>query len=166
MKVGVFSGTFDPVHAGHLSAAANALELHGLGKVLFVPEAAPRLKSSVTAFEHRWAMLELALDDPRFALWRASQAQHDGHTLREISAAHPGAELFMLAGSDVVSDDNRWPDGSGIDAAGAGFIVVPRTPQSSAALRSALAAGSEPAGLPAPVRAYIRRHGLYKPLEL
>ena len=60
-KVGIFSGTFDPVHAGHIAFALEAMESAGLDKVYFLPESMPRRKSGVTHYAHRLAMLELAL---------------------------------------------------------------------------------------------------------
>src|SRR3954471_13227702 len=72
--VGVFGGTFDPPHLGHLAAAQEALDRAGLDRVLFVPSQQNPLKRDVqsSSTEHRLAMTALAIQtDPRFALSRA-----------------------------------------------------------------------------------------------
>lgn len=160
-KVGVFSGTFDPVHHGHLGIARKALEEHGLERVLFVPEVKPRLKHLVTPFFHRWAMLELALQShPGFYLWRAAEIQHDHRTLREIQSTYSDAELYLIMGGDILQSDNFWPDGTPINTAN--LIVLPRTAISSADLRSELAKQQNASGLAEAVLGYIKEHGLYK----
>ena len=68
-RVGLFGGSFDPVHAGHLHAARAALEAFGLDRVLFVPAARPPHKPGreLAPAQARVAMLELACGaDPRF----------------------------------------------------------------------------------------------------
>src|SRR5215470_10616727 len=69
MKIGLFGGTFDPVHLGHLAVARAAAKKFDLGRVYFVPADLPphKLKRKLTDFQHRFAMLALATaDDPRF----------------------------------------------------------------------------------------------------
>lgn len=157
MRIGVFSGTFDPVHDGHIKAAQAAVVEHDLAKVLFVPEAEPRLKRDVTPFEHRWAMLELALAElGNSQLWQASQVQHTDETLREIQLAHPDAELVLLVGSDLAPARGRWPDGTLINSK-TSLVVLPRTEHSSASVRAGTTAG----GVPLLVLRYIKKHGLY-----
>lgn len=69
--VGVFGGTFDPIHVGHLAVAQEAADALGLERVLFVPAGEPPHKPdrAITVAPHRQAMVELAIaDNPRFAL--------------------------------------------------------------------------------------------------
>src|SRR5689334_8732389 len=69
MRVGIFGGTFDPVHLGHLILAEEARWTLGLARLLLMPAAQPWRKASraVTPAEHRLAMLRLAVaDDPCF----------------------------------------------------------------------------------------------------
>ncbi|MCH9009375.1 MAG: adenylyltransferase/cytidyltransferase family protein, partial [Chloroflexi bacterium] len=63
MKVGVFGGTFDPIHIGHLIVAQEASVLLDLDEVLFIPAGQPWLKSGsdLTEAHHRFAMVELAI---------------------------------------------------------------------------------------------------------
>lgn len=158
MQLGIFSGTFDPVHEGHLAAAQRALEQHQLTKVLFVPEAQPRLKSNVTPFAHRWAILELALKNfDNFELWRADQAQHSQQTLQDIAAAYPLARLFLMLGQDIAPVAGRWPDGTPVETQLAQLIIMPRSRHSSAAWRANQAKG----GVPAVVVRYSKEHRLY-----
>ncbi|HVI69805.1 MAG TPA: adenylyltransferase/cytidyltransferase family protein, partial [Magnetospirillaceae bacterium] len=59
-RVGVFSGTFDPVHRGHLAFALSAQKRAQLDTVVFLPEHSPRGKIAVGSFTHRLEMLRLA----------------------------------------------------------------------------------------------------------
>ena len=60
-RIGIFAGTFDPVHKGHISFALQAIEAAGLDEVVFLPEPRPRHKQSVTDQSHRIAMINLAI---------------------------------------------------------------------------------------------------------
>lgn len=104
-RIGIFSGTFDPVHAGHISFALAAMEQAGLEKVYILPEQKPRRKSGVTHYAHRIAMLRLALrpyqkleilelPDRQFSVrssWPRLKKQFEGH------------EVYMLIGSDMLN---------------------------------------------------------------
>jgi nicotinate-nucleotide adenylyltransferase len=118
VKVGVFGGTFDPPHLGHLAAAQEALDVAGLDRVLFVPSQQNPLKQDVTSssVEHRLAMTTLAIgDDPRFELSRADVG-HDGPSytvdlLQRLRAElGPTVELAFIAGMDVLHELHRWRD--------------------------------------------------------
>lgn len=111
-RIGIFSGTFDPIHRGHVAFALGAVKQLNLDKVLIMPERSPRGKLHVSSFEHRIRMARMvtgpqrklktvAMDDERFTI-RA--------TLPKIEAMYPDAELVMLIGSDVVHTFGlRWP---------------------------------------------------------
>lgn len=111
-RVGIFSGTFDPVHRGHIAFALAALKQCALDKVVLLPERSPRGKVGVSDFKHRLHMVKLAvrphrklsvlaLDDNTFTV---------GGTLPQLQDQYPGAELVMLFGSDVVQTFGfRWP---------------------------------------------------------
>jgi len=110
-KIGIFSGTFDPVHMGHVSFALDAMEALSLDRVVFLPEILPRLKKP-SAIQHRHKMLELSLqgheglsvlllDTPRFNI---------NDTLPELRLRFGDAPLVMLMGSDLVRTFKyRWP---------------------------------------------------------
>lgn len=114
-RLGVFGGSFDPPHVGHLFAAGDAAEQLGLDRVLFVPAAAQPLKADrrAAAGEARLAMVEaLVGDDSRFGVERA-EIERGGlsytiDTLASLAARWPGGELVLLAGADVVATFSRW----------------------------------------------------------
>ena len=111
-KIGIYSGTFDPVHAGHLAFAREACARAGLTRVLFVPEPQPRGKTGVTPVAARAAALRTAVSgDPDLGVLSVHSPQFDvAHTLSELRTALPGAALYLLLGSDVAAGLEYWPD--------------------------------------------------------
>lgn len=109
-KIGIFAGTFDPVHTGHLAFAQAALDA-GLEKVWFVVEPRPRRKQGVRALEHRQAMVELAIaDEPRFGSIVVEQARFTpNETLPPLMARFKGYKLVLLFGDDVLGHIAHWP---------------------------------------------------------
>jgi nicotinate-nucleotide adenylyltransferase len=115
-RTGVFGGTFDPIHYGHLAIAEAArLEL-GLSRVLFVPAAIQphKLDRSTTAAEHRWQMVLRAIEgNPGFAGSRL-ELDRDGpsytaETLTAMrAAADHGAGLFFICGADALLEMETW----------------------------------------------------------
>lgn len=115
MRIGVFGGTFDPVHQGHLILAEQARELGPLDQVWFVPAPRPPHKDadSVTRFEQRVEMLQLAIaGQPAF---RVDEIEKDRagpsfsvDTLATFHKLHPEHEYFLLVGSDTVVDISHW----------------------------------------------------------
>ena len=115
-RLGVFGGTFDPIHLGHLAAAEEAAHHLVLTQVLFVPaqhqplkEQAPRASDA-----DRLAMLRLAIiGNARFAVstleLERPAPSYTIDTLRALHAAHgPGCELYFLLGIDAVNTLDRW----------------------------------------------------------
>lgn len=112
MRVGIFSGTFDPVHRGHIAFALAALKQCQLDKVLLLPERSPRGKLSVSDFKHRLHMLRLAARPHRkLNVMALADAQFTvQETLPQLQAKYPAAQLVMLLGSDVAQTFGfRWP---------------------------------------------------------
>lgn len=110
-RIGIYAGTFDPVHAGHISFALQALDAAGLDEVYFLPERRPRNKYGVEHFGHRVAMLNracrphtklkvLELEDVCFSVKQ---------TLPRLRKRFPSAQLVLLAGSDVAQQLTYWP---------------------------------------------------------
>lgn len=119
MNVGLFGGTFDPVHTGHLALARAAAERFGLHQVLFVPASRPphKLKYDPTDFLHRYAMLALALaGEKRFlpSLLEAPGASGDRpnytiDTVRRLRQSFGRSDkLFLLIGIDAFLDIGAW----------------------------------------------------------
>ncbi|MBC7258415.1 MAG: nicotinate-nucleotide adenylyltransferase [Chloroflexi bacterium] len=118
MRLGVFGGTFDPVHYGHLVAAEEVRYRLRLDKVLFVPAGMPphKLDHDITPTRHRVAMLELAIaSNPGFALSRVDIDRHGPcYTVDTLALLHeeygPGTELFFLMGMDSLAEILTWKD--------------------------------------------------------
>ena len=111
-RVGVFGGTFDPVHVGHLAIALAALESVPLDRVLFVPARRSPLKDRdpLASVADRVAMLEAAIaGEPRFGLSRV-ELERDGvsYTVDTLEALRSQGELFLILGSDALADLARW----------------------------------------------------------
>ena len=113
--IGLFGGSFDPVHHGHLIVAQVALEELGLDSLRFVPAREQPFKQGRhrSAPEHRAAMLALAIArSPRFALER-SELERAGPsytvpTLEGLRRRHPEEELILLLGADAAADLPAW----------------------------------------------------------
>ena len=114
-KIGIYAGSFDPVHAGHLAFAKAALD-NGLDRVMFLVEPRPRRKQGVRALEHRIAMVQLAIaNEPKFGLIILEHARFTPQdTLPALQAKFKGAELHLMLGDDVlehlVSFVAGWPN--------------------------------------------------------
>ncbi len=114
-RIGVMGGTFDPIHHGHLVAASEVADSFDLDEVIFVPTGEPWQKSQVTASEHRYLMTVIATaSNPRFSVSRIDidrgGATYTKDTLRDVKAAHPGADLFFITGADAVAQILSWRD--------------------------------------------------------
>ncbi len=114
-RIGVFGGTFDPPHVGHLILAQVALNALGLERVLFVPAAQPPHKQgqNLTAPLHRFAMLQRAIaGNPHFEISRVDMDRQGPHytsdMLSILRAQHRGYDLFFLMGADSLSDLITW----------------------------------------------------------
>jgi nicotinate-nucleotide adenylyltransferase len=190
-RIGVFGGSFDPPHVGHLLVASDAVERLALERVLFVPTAAQPLKRDrvAVAATVRVAMVEaLVRDDPRFAVDR-TEVDRGGlsytvDTLATLAERWPGRELVLLAGADVLGTFGRWREPHRIrqmaelvvltrgDAAEVGpdfpggpptFLPTRRVDVSSTEVRTRLAAGRSIRGfVPEGVAEIIRSAGLYR----
>jgi nicotinate-nucleotide adenylyltransferase len=115
MKIGIFGGTFDPVHLGHLILAEQCRDQAGLDEVWFLPSYQPPHKAnqSITRFEQRCDMLELAIaGHPAFRVDRIEKElpppSYTAETLAELGRRHPGHDWCFLTGSDQLADMSSW----------------------------------------------------------
>lgn len=132
MKLGLFGGSFDPVHLGHLLMAQSAREEIGLHRLFFIPAAQSPFKtdSQHAPAETRLQMLRLALagktcsevDDQEI---RRGGTSYSIDTLRDYTRRFPQAELYYLIGADNVANLPKWRDAAEL-ARLAEFIVIPR----------------------------------------
>ena len=112
-RIGIFSGTFDPVHSGHIAFCTAALAAAGLDRILLVPEPCPRGKAHVGSLEHRRAMLELSVrGEPRLSVLELPGERFTvAETLPHLEERFCGDDLYLLLGSDVVRTfTHGWPD--------------------------------------------------------
>jgi nicotinate-nucleotide adenylyltransferase len=114
-RVGVFGGTFDPVHLGHLVPAVRAYETFRFDALVFVPAAHPphKLGEPLTAFSHRFAMLALATQPYDHFLVSAIESERQGptytvDTLRTLRERLAAEHLYFLLGSDSFSQLGTW----------------------------------------------------------
>lgn len=132
-RVGLFGGSFDPIHQGHLAVAACAMVQAGLSEVLFVPTRVSPLKQDAPPAPDldRWAMVVLAtLDQPAYRAVRWDmEREGPSYTVETLRIARrelgAQAELFWIIGADNLLALPRWKDVEGI-LAQATLLVVPR----------------------------------------
>ncbi len=113
MRLGVFGGTFDPPHVGHLILAAEAQHQLALERVLWVPAGSPPHKRDFTPVERRAALVQAAIEgEPRFALSRVDIDRPPPHyaldTVRLLRERYPQAEIVYLMGGDSLADLPSW----------------------------------------------------------
>jgi nicotinate-nucleotide adenylyltransferase len=113
--IGLFGGTFDPVHLGHLRAAAEVRRKAGLDRVLFIPSYLPPHKASgaVASAADRLRMVELACRrragfEPSAVEVEAGEKSYSILTLRKVGALHPEARLFFILGVDAFLEIGTW----------------------------------------------------------
>lgn len=188
-RIGVFGGTFDPIHNTHLEVARAAIEQASLDRVLFVVAGNPPHKHNATfaAAEDRYALVQAAVAAEPFM--EASRIEIDrpgpsytADTLSALKDAQPGSALSLIIGMDALVDLPRWRSPKRILSL-ARILVVPRpgdwqipdavkghydvlsftsSDVSSTEIRRRIAAGeSVDALLPPAVLRYIDDRGLY-----
>ena len=115
MRLGIYGGTFDPVHFAHLLLAEQCREQLALDAVWFIPAALPPHKQDrgITSAKDRLAMLKLAIaGHPEFVVSDREIARggtsYTIDTLRELHAEDPSRELFLLIGADSLADLTTW----------------------------------------------------------
>lgn len=115
MRLGIYGGSFSPIHMGHLLLAEACRERHQLDQVWFVPAAMSPLKQDISPASdaHRAAMIELAIAGHNAFRMNRLELDRGGvsytvDTLRDIHEQMPDAELFLLVGGDSLADFPRW----------------------------------------------------------
>jgi nicotinate-nucleotide adenylyltransferase len=188
LRLGIYGGTFDPVHIGHLLLARDAMEKLKLDAVLFVPCGQSPLKSlrPRASDRQRVAMLHLALkNNPCFWLTRCEidrpAPSYSYETALEIREAFPRAELFWLIGADQLEKLDQWHRPDDLRRL-VTFVLLPRGKPAPKKLPKGVLGLPQPRQVdisateirhrvksrlpidhlvPAPIAAYIKRHGLY-----
>lgn len=182
MRVGLLGGSFDPVHYGHLRAAAWALEAFDLEEVRLVPARQSPFKGPCAASgDDRRAMLKLATEDNRALVVEGCELDRDApsytvDTLRELIRRMPGARFTLVLGSDAAGALDQWRESSelgrlaeirvlarpGDPAPDPRFAVFSGLSISSTEIRDSVKARRSIRYLtPEAVRLYIEEKGLY-----
>ena len=117
MRLGIFGGTFDPVHFGHLALAEECLAAANLDELWLVPAASPPHKGGkkLSRFDQRKEMLELAIAGNEKFKVEPMEADRPGpsftiDTLEEIQKRKPNDELFLIIGGDSALEFSTWKD--------------------------------------------------------
>jgi nicotinate-nucleotide adenylyltransferase len=190
-RIGIFGGSFDPVHNAHVALARLALTELRLDELTWVPAGQPWQKDRViTDAADREAMVRLAIEgEPRFTLCRL-EIERSGpsftlDTVRELKLATPGVEWFLVIGQDQYAGLHTWHGWQEllglvtVAIANRPDVVVAADPQvqrfaheavalpmmdvSSTDIRERIATGQGIGDLvPAAVARYIARHHLYQ----
>jgi nicotinate-nucleotide adenylyltransferase len=116
-KTGLLGGSFDPVHAGHLIIALDAMEALGLDEVFFIPAAQAPLKQTHPGAEphHRKAMLDAAVaDEPAYQILdcelEAGGISYTIDTVRSLCQKYPDRRFFWILGEDQLQKLEKWKD--------------------------------------------------------
>lgn len=188
-RLGVYGGTFDPVHNAHLLVAAEVRHALGLDVVCLVPAGDPWQKRGrvVADPETRVRLCELAVADIEGVEVSRVEVDRSGASVTADtleSLAGPGCELFLVLGADAAANMPTWRrleetrdlatvvvverEGEHAEPPGPGWgwhhVAIPRIDVSSSMIRERITAGRPVDGLvPPAVLAEIRERGLYTP---
>lgn len=192
MRIGVFGGTFDPPHNGHLLLASDAREALALDRLIFIPAGAQPLKAATPAVasgQDRLEMVRLAVADDAYYSVDESEIDRKGlsytvETLEQLAKRYPTAKLFLLLGEDSLATFDQWREPArirelatlaamrraGVAAPGdrrlpGGVMDVStrRVDVSSTEIRERLRAGKSIKGfVPESVERFIDARGLYR----
>jgi nicotinate-nucleotide adenylyltransferase len=119
MKWGLFGGTFDPIHIGHLRCASEMLEIFDLNRIIFVPAARPphKLNAAITSFYHREQMIRLAIEgNPDFSFSdvenRREKTSYSVETVEYLLDKYrlENLELYFILGQDAFHAIRTWKD--------------------------------------------------------
>lgn len=115
MKTGIFGGTFNPVHTGHLVMAQDALERHELDHVIWMPCYTPPHKNHETlpSVEHRMRMLEIALEEDYRMSVSDMEVKRGGtsftiDTIQGLELERPNDDLYFIIGADTLFELHTW----------------------------------------------------------
>lgn len=150
MKIGIYGGSFNPIHFGHLNVARTALKELALDKLIVIPAHVSPFKVDAPAdegYDYPWNRLELikaAFADDERVVVDERELKRGGvsftiDTVRELAGENPDAELYFLIGEDSVEGLPRWKEIDELKKL-VTFKVFPRTSESSTEIRELFAA--------------------------
>ncbi len=179
LTVGVFGGSFNPPHVGHLLAVTYVLATEPVDRVLVIPCFDHPFGKALAPFAHRRAMCEATFRD--LARVEVSSIEQEMgatsrtlYTLQALQAQHPAWRLRLIVGADILSERDKWFGWSEIERLAPPVVLgrmghphdeapVPVIPEvASRDVRAMVARGDDvSAMIPRAVVQYIRDHGLY-----
>ena len=115
-KIGIFGGTFDPIHKAHVAIATEFIDRFCLDLLYVIPNKISPLKDGMSASgEHRKAMLEIAFSGNDKIVISDIELNRGGvsftrDTVAELKAIHPESEMLLLIGDDWIGRFDRWKD--------------------------------------------------------
>ena len=139
MRIGLYGGSFNPVHLGHVGIAKRAIADLALDRLIVIPANVSPFKTEQPMPWNRVEMVKAAFRDLEKAVVDLREIERGGvsyaiDTVRQIAAENPGAELFFVIGEDSVEGLPRWKDIEELKKL-CTFKSYPRTPESSTAIR-------------------------------
>ncbi|MEI6055042.1 MAG: nicotinate (nicotinamide) nucleotide adenylyltransferase [Lentisphaerota bacterium] len=116
MRIGLFGGTFDPIHIGHLNLAKSLIDKNYLDRIIFIPAAKPPHKPGkpITEFSQRCKMVELAVKDiSYFSVSNLEEKRlplpsYTYDTVKEFKKIYPEDTLFLIIGEDSLLQIHTW----------------------------------------------------------
>lgn len=138
-RIGIYPGTFDPLHQGHLAFCMEAIKRGHVDDIILLPEHSPRSKPLVTAFSQRFILLNKAVASfPHIRVERVTSKRFTvKETLPELQRRFKRAELCMLVGSDIVPALHTW-DGLDVLLSEAPLLIGMRQSDSLATVRATM----------------------------
>ncbi|HUQ98296.1 MAG TPA: nicotinate-nucleotide adenylyltransferase [Gemmatimonadaceae bacterium] len=190
VRIGVFGGTFDPPHVGHLLLASDARDALSLDRLVFVPAGTQPFKVETPPLASptdRLEMIRLAVEDDAVYTVDDTEIRRGGlsytvNTLEHLAERYKGAQLFLLLGEDSLLSFDQWRNperirelatvavmhrGAGksrsVEPEGVTFVSTRRVDVSSTEIRERLRAGKSIKGfVPGSVERFIEDRGLYR----
>ena len=139
MRIGLYGGSFNPVHLGHIGIAKRAIADLALDKLIVIPANVSPFKTEQPMPWDRVELVKAAFRDLEKTVVDLREIERGGtsyaiDTVRQIAAENPGAELYFVIGEDSVEGLPRWKDIDELKKL-CTFRSYPRTPESSTAIR-------------------------------
>lgn len=139
MRIGLYGGSFNPVHLGHIGIAKRAVADLALDKLIVIPANVSPFKTEQPMPWDRVELVKAAFRDLEKTVVDLREIERGGtsyaiDTVRQIAAENPGAELYFVIGEDSVEGLPRWKDIDELKKL-CTFRSYPRTPESSTAIR-------------------------------
>ena len=151
LKIALFGGSFNPIHAGHVGIAEKAIAEWALDRVLFIPakmnpfRVGEQVAGGFTDAERWDFVVRVCAANPKFEAWDVDLKRAEGpsyaiNTVRAAMARFPGASFFWIIGEDNIAGLPKWKDWETLQTL-CRFIAYPRTRESSTEIRRRLLVG-------------------------